>query len=60
MTKGIHGGSRAISIPSRHKPFGGLIGDLRIYKQAVAADRVQQLFQEEAGKHSSTQFRVQE
>jgi hypothetical protein len=46
MTSGIHGAGRDINIPSSHKPFRGLIGDLRIYRQAITADRAQELFQE--------------
>ena len=46
MTAGIHAAGRDLAIPSSHKPFRGLIGDLRIYRRTVSADRVQELFQE--------------
>ncbi len=46
MTSGIHGADSDIAIPSKHKPFRGLIGDLRIYRSAVTADRVRELYQE--------------
>jgi hypothetical protein len=49
MTAGIHAAGRDISIPSSHKPFGGLMGDLRIYRAALSAERVRQLFEERDG-----------
>ena len=39
MTGGLHAAGRDIAIPSTHKPFHGLIGDFRIYRQAVTAER---------------------
>jgi hypothetical protein len=47
MTEGLHAAGRDLAIPSTHKPFQGLIGDLRIYRQAVTADRIRQLFEED-------------
>ena len=55
MTAGLHGGDADISIPSRHLPFRGLIGDLRIYQQALTAARVQQLYEEQAKQRSSVE-----
>jgi hypothetical protein len=46
MTEGLHAAGAEITIPSSHKPFDGLIGDLRIYCQALTPNRVQELFQE--------------
>jgi outer membrane protein assembly factor BamB len=54
MTAGLHAAGRDIAIPSSHKPFRGLIGDFRIYRQAVSAERVQELFEEEAPRRTST------
>ena len=34
MTDGLHAAGRDIAIPSTHKPFRGLIGDFRIYRQS--------------------------
>ena len=46
MNGEIHAAGREISIPSNHKPFRGLVGDFRIYRQAISADHVRELFQE--------------
>ena len=46
MTKGLNVAGRDIAIPSRYKPFRGLIGDFRIYRRAISARRVQELFNE--------------
>jgi hypothetical protein len=54
MTEGLHAAGRAITIPSNHKPFHGLIGDFRIYRRAVAAERVRELFQEGASRRTGT------
>ena len=56
MTGGLHAAGRDINIPSTHKPFRGLIGDFRIYRQAVTAERVRELFQEEAPQRTGTDF----
>lgn len=47
MTDGLHAAGRDIAIPSTHRPFHGLFRDFRIYRQAVTAERVRELFQEE-------------
>ena len=56
MTKGLNATGKDIAIPSAHKPFRGLIGDFRIYGQAVSAQRVGELFQEATARFSSTDF----
>lgn len=58
MTKGLHGGTREISIPSSHKPFRGLVGDFRIYRRALAAERVRELFAEQAERRASIEFEI--
>ncbi len=50
MTKGLHAAGREIAIPSSHKPFRGLIGDFRIYRQAITAECVQELYQQETAQ----------
>ena len=60
MTKGLSAEGRDITIPSAHKPFRGLIGDFRIYRQAVTAERVQELFQEQSTQRASTDFRTRD
>ena len=60
MTEGLHAAGRDIAIPSTHKPFRGLIGDFRIYGRAVSAERIQELFQDEAPRRTSTDFGVQD
>jgi hypothetical protein len=57
MTEGLHAAGRDLAIPSSHKPFRGLIGDLRIYRRALAAERVAELFQEEATRRAETDSR---
>jgi len=54
MTDGLRATGRDITIPSNHRPFQGLIGDLRIYRQALSAERVGELFQEEMPRRTST------
>jgi len=56
MADGLHAAGRDITIPSAHKPFRGLIGDLRIYRQALSAERVQELFRDESPRHAGTEF----
>lgn len=56
MAKGLHGAGREISIPSSHKPFRGLIGDFRIYRQALPLERILELYQEQAERRASTAF----
>jgi hypothetical protein len=58
MTGPLHAAGRDIAIPSSHKPFRGLIGDFRIYRQAVTAERIRELFQEEAPRHASAEFHI--
>ncbi len=60
MTKGLRADGRDIAIPSSHKPFRGLIGDIRIYGKAVTAKRVRELFQEQAKRRTSTTFQIRE
>jgi outer membrane protein assembly factor BamB len=60
MIKGVHAAGRAISIPSSHKPFSGLISDLRIYRQTVTAERIRELFEEKAQQRTSIDFRARE
>lgn len=60
MTAGLHAKGRDIALPSSHKPFQGLIGDFRIYRQSISAERVQELFQEEAPRRTNVEFRSQD
>jgi hypothetical protein len=60
MTKGLDSVGADLSIPSSHKPFSGLIGDFRIYRKAIPAERVQQLFANGASRYKSTKFRAKE
>ena len=60
MTEGLRAAGRDIAIPSTHKPFRGLFGDLRIYRQAATAQRVRELFQEEGPRRTSTDLRTQD
>jgi hypothetical protein len=48
MVGELHAAGRDISVPSSHKPFRGLLGDFRIYRQTISAQRVQELFREHA------------
>jgi hypothetical protein len=57
MTKGLHAAGADIAIPSTHKPFRGLIGDLRIYRRALTGGRVLELFEEAAAHRTSTEVR---
>jgi hypothetical protein len=50
MTGELHAAGRDIAIPSTHKPFRGLVGDFRVYRQTISTQRVQELFQEGAGQ----------
>jgi hypothetical protein len=56
MTKGIRAVGADIKIPSSHEPFHGLIGDLRIYRKALSAERVAELYKEQAQRRSSVQY----
>ena len=60
MTKGLNAAGRDIAIPSTHKPFCGLIGDFCVYGKAVSAERVRELYQEEAPRRASTAFEIRE
>ena len=60
MTDGLHAAGRDIAIPSTHKPLHGLIGDFRIYRQAVAAERVRELFQEQAPRRTGTDLHTRD
>jgi len=60
MTQGIDVAGTDISIPSRYKPFHGLLGDFRIYGQAVSAERVKELFRKGARRYSGTAFHIKE
>ena len=44
MKKGMSVVGADISIPSRHKPFKGMIGDFRIYGESLGAERVKKIF----------------
>jgi outer membrane protein assembly factor BamB len=46
MTEGLHAAGSDIAIPSNHKPFRGRVGDFRIYRQAVSAERARELFED--------------
>ncbi len=48
MTEGLHATGRDIAIPSSHKPFKGRIRDFRIYRKALSAERVDELFRGES------------
>jgi len=60
MAKGLNAPGRDIDIPSSHKPFRGLIGDLRIYRQTLSAERVKELYREGAPHRASTTFRIRD
>ena len=60
MTDGLNADGRDIGIPSSYKPFKGLIGDFRLYGKALSAERVQELFREEAPRRTSTTFRIRD
>jgi outer membrane protein assembly factor BamB len=60
MNEGLHAAGRDIVIPSTHKPFRGLVGDFRIYRRAITAERISELFQEAAARRTSTEFRLRE
>jgi hypothetical protein len=60
MTEGLSAAGRDLAIPSNHKPFDGLIGELRIYRKAVTAERVRKLFQDEAGRPPWKRKRLRE
>ena len=60
MTKGLNVVGSDIAIPSKHKPFQGLIGDIRIYREALSTERVHKLYQEQAARRTSTAFHVRE
>ena len=46
MTEGLHAEGKDIAIPSHHKPFPGFMGDFRIYRRALDAKRMRELFEE--------------
>ena len=53
-----HGGQKweaSINIPSVHKPFRGLVGDFRIYRAAITAERVAKLFEEHGQMNQGSQ-----
>ncbi|MBT7162857.1 MAG: PQQ-binding-like beta-propeller repeat protein, partial [Victivallales bacterium] len=60
MTKGLHADGADLAIPSSHKPFRGLIGDLRIYRKALDGKKVQVLHQEAATRYTSIEFKIKE
>lgn len=55
MTAGLRSAGKDIAIPSSYKPFRGLICDFRIYRQALSAERVGELFQERAACGAGTE-----
>ncbi|NOY82551.1 MAG: PQQ-binding-like beta-propeller repeat protein [Kiritimatiellaeota bacterium] len=60
MTRGLDVAGVDISIPSKYRPFRGLLGDFRIYGTALGVERVRQLFEEGAKRYSTTAFRIRE
>ncbi len=60
MNKGLNAAGRDIAIPSSHKPFKGLISDFRLYGRALSAERVKELYEEEAPRRTSAAFKVRE
>jgi hypothetical protein len=60
MTQGLHARGEDINIPSSHKPFQGLLGDFRIYRQAINAARAEALFQEKAAHRNSVEFQFRQ
>jgi outer membrane protein assembly factor BamB len=60
MTQGLHAQGHDINIPSIHKPFQGLIGDFRIYRQAISAPRAEALFQERAAHRHAVEFQIRD
>lgn len=54
MTKGLDAAGRDIALPSSHKPFRGLIDDLRIYRRALTAEEARALHAEQAARRTST------
>ncbi len=60
MTDGLRAAGHEIAIPSAHKPFRGLIGDFRIYRQAITAERARELFRETAPSYAGTEFRTRD
>jgi len=60
MNKGLDVPGVDISIPSKFKPFYGLLGDFRIYDKAVPPERVRELFEEGARRYTSTRLRARD
>ena len=60
MTRGLDGGNADITVPSNHKPFAGLVGDLRIYGRALDAAGVHALFREQAERRADTTVELEE
>jgi outer membrane protein assembly factor BamB len=60
MTDGLNADGRDIAIPSTHKPFRGLVGDVRIYGKGLSTEQVKALFDEEAPRRASTAFKLRE
>ncbi len=58
MTEGIHAAGRDLLLPSNHKPFRGLIGDLRLYRQAPTPDRIQAWYDEQSTRYTSTEYQL--
>ncbi|MBN2450172.1 MAG: PQQ-binding-like beta-propeller repeat protein [Lentisphaeria bacterium] len=58
MTDGLHAAGADIAIPSSHKPFRGLVGDIRIYGRALGPERARELYGEGAAHYRNTAFRV--
>jgi len=48
MTQGLDAAGSEIIIASKHKPFRGLVSDLRIYREALSAQRAHMLYEQEA------------
>ena len=60
MAKGLNAAGHDIAIPSAHKPFRGLVDDIRIYRRALSRERIRAVHDEEAPRRTSTDFRIRE
>lgn len=47
-------------IPSSHKPFTGLIDEVRLYRRALTSDEIAVSYRREKEKRASTAFRYLE
>jgi outer membrane protein assembly factor BamB len=58
MNKGLNCIGADLAIPSSHKPFRGLLGDVRIYRRALDAEQVASLFAEGKAQYQSTEYKL--